>query len=166
MKTKDIVEMGIMTTLLYVVKVLFEALPNLEGVTLLIVCGTMVFRWKMMSAVNAFLLLEAVQWGFGWWWVGYVIVWNLLVMLTILFSESLKDKVIRCVFMGMFGICFGGMFAITYIPVSVDFAIIYWISGLWFDIVHCIGNFIVGVVFSERLIDVLRRVNKAYRKDD
>ena len=150
--------MAMMGVLLTAGKEVMAFLPNFEPVTLLIVLFTLSFGPVAMGAVCAFLLLEGLLYGFGSWWVMYLYIWPLLAALTWAFRRM--DKAWQwAVFAGLYGLCFGTLCSLTYLPVGGVRMMFAWIiSGLPVDFMHAGGNFLLMLLLYRPLKGALDRL--------
>lgn len=150
--------MAMMGVLLTVSKEVMAFLPNFEPVTLLIVLFTLCFGPMAAGAVAVFLLLEGLLYGFGSWWVMYLYVWPLLCGLTLLLRGM--DKAWQwAVFAGLFGLGFGTLCSLAYLPVGgVRMALAWIASGLPFDLMHGGGNFLLMLVLYRPLRKALEKI--------
>ena len=139
MKTREIVIYGILSAVLLAAQVSLGFLPNIEIVTLLILVYTLVFRKKVFFIIYIFVFLEGLIYGFGLWWINYLYVWSIQALITLLFRKN--DSV-------WFWSILSGIYGITFA---------YWTSGLLFDIIHCISNFIVCLVLFKPIRYVLEK---------
>lgn len=150
-----------MSAILYVSKVALEFLPNIELVSLLVVIYSLVFGWETILIVTVFNMFELIQWGFGTWWFSYLYVWPLLCAITMLLKKLIKEEfVIWAIVSGVFGLIFGSLFALFYLFVDTKYAFAYWISGLPWDVVHCIGNFVLMLVLGKPVYKLLKMLNQ------
>lgn len=152
--------MAMMGVLLTASKEVMAFLPNFEPVTLLTVLSTLCFGPMALGAVGVFLGLEGLLYGFGTWWVMYLYIWPLLCGLTWLFRRM--DRAWQwALFAGAYGLCFGTMCSLTYLPVGGVRMMISWmISGLPFDLMHAGGNFLLMLILYRPLRGALERVRK------
>ena len=150
MKTREIVIYGILSAVLLAAQVSLGFLPNIEIVTLLILVYTLVFRKKVFFIIYIFVFLEGLIYGFGLWWINYLYVWSIQALITLLFRKN--DSVwFWSILSGIYGITFGALCTIPYFAIGgISGAFAYWTSGLLFDIIHCISNFIVCLVLFNR----------------
>ena len=109
--------MAMMGTLLVVSKEALAFLPNVELVSLLTILFTLVFGKRTVGALAVFLLLEGVLYGFGTWWVMYLYIWPLLALLTWLF-RWMKHAWQWAIFSGLYGLAFGTLCSLFYLPVG------------------------------------------------
>ncbi|MBO5112855.1 MAG: hypothetical protein J6C12_05875 [Lachnospiraceae bacterium] len=159
MPVRKITRIALLSAILYVSKVALEFLPNVELVSLLTVLYTLVFGKEAFLIVTVFNLFELIQWGFGTWWVSYLYVWPLLVLITLLLKRVIKEEfLIWSVVSGLFGLIFGSLFAIVYLPVDPAYALAYWISGLPWDVWHGVCNFVLMLVIGKPLYLLLKKV--------
>ena len=60
---------------------------------------------------------------------------------------------------GAFGLSFGGLCALLYLPLEGwHYALVYWIQGIPFDLLHCVGNFVLTLVLFRPCRRVLDRL--------
>ena len=159
MPVRKITRIALLSAILYVSKVALEFLPNVELVSLLTVLYTLVFGKEAFLIVTVFNLFELIQWGFGTWWVSYLYVWPLFVLITLLLKKIIKEEfLIWSVVSGLFGLIFGSLFAIVYLPVDPAYALAYWISGLPWDVWHGVCNFVLMLVIGKPLYLLLKKI--------
>ena len=159
MPVRKITRIALLSAILYVSKVALEFLPNVELVSLLTVLYTLVFGKEAFLIVTVFNLFELIQWGFGTWWVSYLYVWPLLVLITLLLKKIIKEEfLIWSVVSGLFGLIFGSLFAVVYLPVDPAYALAYWISGLPWDVWHGVCNFVLMLVIGKPLYLLLKKI--------
>lgn len=151
MKTKDLALIGIMSALMIVLQVALSFLPNIELVSLLLILYTLFFGWKTLFIIYIFVFVEGLIFGFGLWWISYLYVWTILFFITIFLKEN-RSPYFWALISGSFGLFFGALTSITYLFVGgFSMALASWVSGIPFDIVHCIGNFIIALLFFKPL---------------
>ncbi len=153
--------MAMMGTVLVVSKEVLAFLPNVELVSLLTILFTLVFGKRVVGALGVFLLLEGLLYGgFGTWWVMYLYVWPLLALLTWLF-RWMGHCWQWAILSGLFGLAFGTLCSLTYLPVGGVSMMLAWIvSGLPFDFVHGGGNFLLALLLYHPLRKVLDQLAK------
>ncbi len=160
LRVRDIALLSAASALLYGVQVALAALPNIEGVTLLIILFTLCFGYRALWSVAAFILLEGLTYGFGLWWFFYLYVWPLLTILVLLFKRVIGESAIGwSLFSAAYGLLFGLLYAILMLFVGGwSNMLAAWIAGFPFDISHCIGNFVLCIALFKPLHAVLRRL--------
>ncbi|WMC91149.1 hypothetical protein [Kineothrix sp. MB12-C1] len=164
MPIKKITRIALLSAVLYVAKVALEFLPNVELVSFLIIIYTLVFGAETFIIITVFNMFELIQWGFGIWWVSYLYVWPLLCLFVLLLKRFLGEEfVLWAIASGVFGLIFGSLFAIAYLPVDHSYALAYWISGLTWDVWHGICNFLIMLLIGKPVYQVMMIAKK---KDD
>lgn len=165
MNTKKLVRIAMFAAMLFVGQVGLSFIPNVEVVSLLILCITLVFEKEGLYASFVFVLLEGVQWGFGLWWFSYLYVWPILYFIIIGCKKinPQNDFVIWAIILGFYGLTFGGLFALAYIPVSINYAITYWIAGLTFDVIHAVSNVIVTLLLAKPTYLLLLKIKQTIK---
>lgn len=154
---REMAVLGMLGALMFALKAAMMALPNIHPVAVFIIAGTIYFGWRMLYAVAVYVMLEGIVYGFGIWWISYLYIWPLLVCITMMFRKT-RARLFWAVVAAVFGLCFGALCAIPYL-ISGGWAagFSYWLSGIPFDIAHCVGNFAAVLV----LLPVLLRVIEA-----
>ena len=100
-----------------------------------------------------FILLEGVVYGCGMWWFMSLSAWPALALVTRLMKD-MDSPVGWATVSGIFGLLFGAMCSIPYgvlgavdgLASGLRAAFAWWIAGIPFDLVHCVGNFVVMLV--------------------
>ena len=132
---RGIVVLGLLGALLVVLQVSMALLPNIEPVSLLVMVYTAV--------------LEALIWGVSTWVLSYLYVWAVLAVLAWLL-RGMESRVGWAVLSGAFGLAFGALCALVYLPVGgwQMFAAT-WVAGIPFDLLHGAGNFAIALVLFQ-----------------
>lgn len=150
---------ALLSAALYVSKIALEFLPNVELVSFLTIIYTLVFGAEAFLIVTVFNMFELIQWGFGVWWVTYLYIWPLLCLITLLLRKFFREEfLLWAIVSGLFGLIFGALFAIAYLPVDSGYALTYWISGLPFDVWHAACNFILMLLIGKPVYIALKRI--------
>lgn len=159
MSTKKIARIALFSAILFVSQVALAVLPNVEVVSFLIILFTILYGKEMYLTVTIFTLLEGLLYGFGMWWASYLYVWPILVTIVLLLRKIIKeDFVVWAVVSGAFGLIFGTLFAVGYIPIDFSVAISYWISGLPWDVWHGICNFLIMLLIGKHVYKAMKKV--------
>lgn len=169
MSVKKMTRIALFSAVLCIFKTVLEFLPNIELVSFFTIIYTLVFGSEAFIAVTVFNLFEVVRWGLGTWVISYLYVWPLLVLITLLLKKIIKeDFVMWAVVSGVFGLVFGSLFAVLYLLIDVKYAWTYFLSGLPWDIVHCVGNFIIMITLGKPMHKLLKKMEVQYgeRKKD
>lgn len=160
LKTRDIVLIGIMISIIEVVKFSLSFIAGVEMVSLLFIVYTLFFREKMIYVLPAFYLTEGVLFGFGIWWFMYLYVWAVLVLTVYLFRKK-QSVWFFSILSGIFGLLFGLLCSPLYLVTGgVGVAISWWIAGIPTDVLHGISNFVICMVLFKPLMRIARMINK------
>ena len=82
-RSYKIAYIAIIAAILTSVKVALAAIPNIEAVSTIIICCSIVLGlYIMLPAVTIFCLVEMIIYPTGAWVVSYFIYWNLLAILS------------------------------------------------------------------------------------
>ena len=97
--------------------------------------------------------------GFGLWWWSYIYVWPILYFVVRWLKKFIRidDSISWAVVLGFYGLFFGMLFSLAYILISPSYAFTYWVSGILFDVIHCIGNFCLCLIAYKPLYAILKR---------
>lgn len=147
------------SAILFVSQIILRSIPNVELVSLLIIIMTLTFEREMYLTTIVFALMEVLVYGFGVWVVMYFYIWNVLVFLVLRLKKSFKeDVVLWSVLSGIYGVCFGALSALIYLPINRSYMIVYWIAGLKFDLIHGIGNYTMAVLLFRPLLRIFKMI--------
>lgn len=146
LKTRELAGLALFAALMVGTQVAMAALPNINLVSVLIIVAVLAYGIRAMYSVAVFVVLEGVIYGFGVWFISYIYAWPLLVF-AVLALKRLGGRWLWAALAGGFGLCFGALTAIPYLFIGGwSMAAAYWVSGLSFDIVHCVSNFLLAAV--------------------
>lgn len=156
--TIEITRLALLSALLFGAKIAMAPLPNIEPVSLLVIVYASVLGLKALIPVYVYVLLEIITWGLGYWSFCYLYVWAVLA-LAACFLRRMESPLGWAILSGAFGLCFGALCALSYWAVGGwGFALSWWISGIPFDILHCLGNFVMALVLFRPCRNVLLRL--------
>ena len=154
-----------LAAIMFVSKIVMEALPNIHLLGMLTVTYTLVFRVKALIPIYLYVLLNGLYAGFNVWWIPYLYIWTVLWGVTMLLPQKMPRAVSAVVYpllCALHGLLFGALYAPAWaIVAKMDFsAMLAWIAaGIPFDLVHAAGNFCVGLLILP-LSMTLRRLVK------
>lgn len=165
LRIKDIALIGVMVAVIEVSKFALSYLPNIELTSFWLILFTLFFGWRIALVVPVFILIEGSIYGFGLWWVMYLYAWPLLVLLVWIFRRR-ESVWFWSILSAAFGLCFGVLCSIPYVVVgAADGGIrsglyagfTWWVAGIPWDIVHCVGNFVIMLVLYKPMQAVMRK---------
>jgi len=144
--------------LTFAAKVAMSGLPNIEPVSLMILLFAVVFGLKGLYPTYLYVAMEILFYGISLWNLNYLYIWAIL-FFAAYGLRKWKNPVVFAVVSGLFGLLFGLFCAPVYISMGgVEFAISWWISGIPFDITHCIGNFVMALLLFAPLRKLLEKL--------
>jgi len=153
--------------LMFISKIVMEALPNIHLLGMLTITYTIVFRKKALIPIYTYVLLNGLIAGFSPWWVPYLYIWTLLWGATMLLPRNMPKSVaivvypILCALHGLFfGTLYAPVQALMY-GFTLEQTITWIAAGFTFDILHTVGNFVVGLLIypmSRALERLVRRI--------
>ena len=153
---------GILGAMLFALKFAMSPLPNIEPVSLLLIIYTIVFGIKAIYPLGIYIILEFLIYGFNFWSIAYLYIWLILIIAVIIVSKITKNNLSPLLWALVSGI-FGMLFGALYIPLCIisggfAFAATWWISGLPYDIVHCVANFILCIILFKPITNTLLKL--------
>ena len=151
-------QLAFFCALMFAGKEIMNVLPNIHPVMLILLLCVRVYGGLALYPVIGFVLLELAIYGIGIWSVTYLYVWPLAVLLALPFRKT-EGRLFWAVFAGAFGLAFGALTAFYTVFLSgIKTAVAYWVSGIPFDIVHCVSNFTICYFLLPPLTELVRRL--------
>lgn len=151
---KDITLIGMMVAIIEVCKVVLAGIPNIELTSFWIIMFTLFLGKRICYVIPVFILIEGAMYGVQLWWVMYLYAWPILALATWLLRK--RDSIFTYAMLSaIFGLFFGFLCALPYVVIgAVDGGIVnglyagftWWVAGIPWDIVHCVGNFVIMLV--------------------
>ncbi len=153
--------------LMFISKKIMEFLPNFHLVGMFIVALTVVYRAKALIPIYVYIMLDGLFMGFGLWWYPYLYVWTVLWGITMLLPKRMPERIAPMVYSlaaAFHGIIFGTLYA-PFQALVYGFGfdkMLEWIMvGFSFDIIHAVGNFLVGFLIYP-CIKIITKLEKTY----
>jgi energy-coupling factor transport system substrate-specific component len=164
----DIAQIGIMVAVIEVSKFALSGMPNIELTSFWLIMFTLYFGWKIVAVVPVLILVEGAFYGPHLWWIMYLYTWPLLVAIAWFFRKN-TSALLWAIISGVFGLCFGALCSIPYfvigastggIGAGIRSAFTWWVAGIPWDFVHCIGNFSIMLVLFHPIGKAMKLVTK------
>ena len=157
MSVRELVELSLMGALMVGTQVAMAALPNVNLVSVLIILTVIAYGAKAFYPVYVFVLLEGLIYGFGLWFFNYLYVWAVLIGIALLLRKN-TNYLVWAVVAGLFGLSFGALCTIPYFFIGGPaMALSYWVSGIPFDITHCVSNFVLTLLLLKPLNELFKK---------
>jgi len=156
---RELIELSLMGAFMFGTQVVMASLPNVNVVSVLIILTVIFYGAKAFYSVAVFVLLEGLLYGFGLWFISYLYIWAVLVTVALIFRKN-KSSLIWAVIAGLFGLSFGLLCTVPYFFIGgVPMALSYWVSGIPFDVTHCISNFILTLLLIGPLCRLMQKLH-------
>ena len=153
---------GMLGGLMFAGKVALMALPNVEPVSLLVMLFAVVFGRKCLYPIYIYVLLEMLLHGLHLWVFNYLYIWTLLAGAAWLLRE-MRQPLGWALLSGVFGLLFGVLCAPVYLVVGGPmYAVSWWVSGIPFDMIHALSNFVIALVLFVQLRTLLERLYQTH----
>lgn len=160
LSVRDVVLFGVLGALTFGAKYVMSPLPNIEPVSLCVMLYAVVFGRKWIYPVYLYVAMEILFYGISLWNINYLYIWAVLAI----GARALKnmDSAIGWAMLsGGFGLLFGALCGIVDVFIGgFSYAAAKWVSGIPFDIMHCVGNFAIALVMFKPLRGLLERLYK------
>lgn len=167
----DLIVFAMLGVIMFISKYLTELLPNIHFLGMLTMTYTIVYRKKALIPIYVFVMLMGIFNGFSLWWIPYLYIWAILWGITMLLPKKMSKKVaipVYAVVCALHGLCYGTLYAPAQaLMFGYDFkTMLVWIgAGLYFDILHAIGNFALGFLIIP-LSEALLKFHKSAKKEN
>ena len=144
---REIAELSLFCALMVAGKECLRLIPNVHPVTLLLLLATAVYGAKAL-------------YGAGLWNLMYLYVWPIVVLAALPFRRS-ESRAFWAAIAGLHGLCFGALCGIPYFFIGGwQMAFSWWVSGIPYDVIHCVSNTVLVFVLFPPLRRALERAKK------
>lgn len=159
---KEIALFGMLGGLTFGAKFVMSGLPNIEPVSLLLMLFAVTFGVKALFPMGIYIALEILIYGIQLWNINYLYVWPLL-LLVALSMRKVTSPLLWAIVAAVFGLFFGLLCAPVYLFTGgLAFAVNWWLSGIPFDLLHCVGNFVIVLLLFAPLRKLLGNLYRKY----
>ena len=160
---REIAELSLICALMVAGKESLRVIPNVHPVTLLLLLATILYGAKALYPTFGFALLEIALYGAGIWNLMYLYVWPLAVLAALPFRKE-TSRALWAAIAGLHGLCFGALCAIPYFFIGGwRMAVSWWISGIPYDVIHCVSNAVLAFVLLPPLRKLMERLHAENR---
>ena len=158
---RELALFSVLGALTFAAKYVMAMLPNIEPVSLMVMLFAVTFGKKCLYPVYLYVAMEILFYGINLWSINYLYVWAVLALVALALKD-MRSPFGWAMVSGIFGLLFGVLCGIVDVFIGgVPYAISKWVSGIPFDIAHCIGNFFIALVMFCPLCKLLEQ---QYRK--
>ena len=163
---RDLAIYSVLSAIMLVSRISLQMVPFIQLLGLIVAAITLAYRVHALIPLYVYVMLEGIFAGFSFWWLPYIYIW-----LPLWFSFMLAGKLnlpkkvkipLYMVLSGLHGLLFGIMYApaqALMFGLTFEGTIAWVIAGLWFDVMHAMGNFAAGVLIIP-LSELLIRLNR------
>ena len=150
--------MSILAALTFGGKVAMASLPNIEPVSLMIMLMTVIYGRKALYPIYVYVMLEMLVYGFNLWNLVYLYIW-LFLAVPAYFMRPVQGRLPWAILSGAFGLLFGLLCIPVYGAVGGWHMVIpTWISGIPYDLVHGVSNFLIALAAFVPLRQLLEKL--------
>ena len=151
---------SVLGALTFAAKYVMAFLPNIEPVSLCVMLYAVTFGVKALYPIYLYVLMELLFYGLGTWNVMYLYIWPVLGLIAYAFRK-MEHPLEWAILSGSFGLLFGALcMPVDMLIGGFAYAAAKWISGIPFDIAHCIGNFTIALVLFNPMRKLMTRLYK------
>ena len=157
---REITLFGILGAMTFAAKYVMAVLPNIEPVSLMVMLFAVTFGKKALYPIFLYVAMEILFYGLGTWNVMYLYIWPCLGILAWGLRE-MKHPLGWAVLSGAFGLMFGALcMPVDMVIGGPGYALSKWVSGIPFDIAHCIGNFAMALILFSPMRTLMEKMNQ------
>ena len=144
-KIRDLALYAVLGALTFGAKFAMSGLPNIEPVSLMVMLFGAVFGTQAVYPIGVYIAMEFLVYGPGLWNLCYLYIWFVLAAAAYLLRK-MESALGWAVLSGGFGLAFGLLCApVDMVAGGAAYAMGKVITGIPFDIAHCVGNFVIAL---------------------
>ena len=154
---RELVLFAILGSMTFAAKYVMSFLPNIEPTSLMVMLFAVVFGRKWVYPTYLYVALEILFYGISLWNLNYLYIWAVLAIAAG-FMKKMQHPLGWAMVSGIFGLLFGALCGIVDIFIGgFPYAVAKWVSGIPFDIAHCLGNFFIALILFRPLRQLLEQ---------
>ncbi|MCA9766509.1 MAG: ECF transporter S component [Carnobacterium sp.] len=159
--------LAMLTTLCYVSRLVFQFLPNVQPVTVILIILTLTLG-VIDALIVALLsiLISNIHLGMGVWTIAQIVSFSFIVIMTGLLIKPIFKKlpfVIVTIYAVFTGYAYGFIISLVQAPFfGIQKFWIYYLSGLSFDTLHAFGNGVFYLLLAPILFPLLTKSLEKY----
>ena len=155
---RELTLFGVLGALTFAAKYVMSALPNIEPVSLMVMLFAVVFGRKCLYPIYLYVMLEFLFYGLNLWSINYLYIWVVLALGAYLLRK-MEHPLGWAILSGTFGLLFGALCGIVDVFIGgFGYAVAKWVSGIPFDISHCIGNFVIALLLFKPMRQLMEKM--------
>ena len=156
-------------SVMYISKMVMEALPNIHLLGVLTIVYTLVYRKRALIPIYIYVMMNGLFAGFNMWWLPYTYIWTILWGIVMLLPRNMPRKIsipLYAVICGIHGFAFGTLYAPAHALMygfSFEQTVAWIVAGLPFDLIHGVSNMAIGLIIVP-LSEILKGLSKKHMK--
>lgn len=158
---RKITFLGLTTAAAIVGRTLFASIPNFQPVTdIVLVLSLYLGFWEGFSVALLTILITNLYMGMGIWTIFQIITYAVIVLLTCLLRPFLKRFfAVQIAYSAAAGLLYGFIISLFQALsfMGMDKFLPYYMAGLYFDLLHGIGNAILYILFVPIFIRLIKK---------
>ena len=155
---------GLLGSMTFGAKYAMSLLPNIEPVSLCVMLYAVVFGRKWVYPVYLYVVLEILFYGLGIWNLNYLYTWAVLAVAAYCL-RNMEGTLGWALLSGVFGLAFGALCGIVDVFIGgFGYAAAKWVTGIPFDIAHCIGNFVIALVLFKPMRTLMEKLYRNMKR--
>lgn len=166
LKIREIAIFAMLGAVMFVSKMVMEGLPNIHLLGTFVVAFTLTYRVKALFPIYMYVFANGLWEGFSLFgWLPEIYLWLILWGATMLLPKNMPKRIAPIVYMTVSAL-HGLLFGVFYAPVYAIFTSMGWdrvwlwvMAGLPFDLLHCVGNLVLGILIVP-IATLLRKLDK------
>lgn len=153
LKIREITVFAMLSAVMFASKVVMEGIPNVHLLGTLVVAFTLTYRAKALFPIYGYVFVNGIWEGFSpFGWLPELYLWLILWGAVMLLPKKIPALIAPIIYM-LISALHGLSFGVFYAPVYALFSGMGWdrvwlwvAAGLPFDLIHGIGNFVLGTL--------------------
>lgn len=161
---RELTLFGVLGALTFAAKYVMSGLPNIEPVSLMVMLFAVVFGRKCLYPIYLYVLMEILFFGINLWNLNYLYIWLILAAAAYLLRKMVQPLG-WAILSGTYGLLFGALCGIVDVFIGgFSYAAAKWVSGIPFDIAHCIGNFVIALLLFKPMRELMEKLYGRMKK--
>ena len=156
---REIALFGVLGALTFAAKLVMSGLPNIEPVSLMVMLFAVTFGKKAIYPIYVYVAMEILVYGINLWNIYYLYVWLVLAVAAYLMRGN-DQPLVWAILSAVFGLSFGALCGITdiFILGGIAPAVAKWTSGVLFDVVHGVANFVIALLLFKPMRQLMQKL--------
>ena len=161
---RELTLFSVLGALTFAAKYVMSGLPNIEPVSLMVMLFAVVFGRKCLYPIYLYVMMEFLFYGLNLWSINYLYIWTVLAVGAYLLRK-MEHPLGWAILSGAFGLLFGALCGIVDVFIGgFGYAAAKWVSGIPFDIAHCIGNFVIALLLFRPMRELMEKLYGRMKK--